>query len=87
MDKLFLWIMLPLWWVLIVTPDFVLVLTYIFKNTNPLANIVWLGIILIAARLAEYQRLGKLLLFGRAGGSVEYAVEFDDESEIWDAND
>jgi hypothetical protein len=84
MDKLFLWIMLPIWWLIIVTPDVGAVLEYIFRNTNPLANILWLALILIAARFSELQRLGKLPLFGRAE-TTEYAVEFDDEiTGVWD---
>lgn len=86
MDRLWLYIMIPLWWLIIVTPDLGLVMRYIFQHTDPVTDIVWLGLILVAARLVELQRLGKLPLFGRSG-SVEYAVEFDDEMEAWDAND
>lgn len=84
MDKLVLVIMLPLWWVLIVTPDFTLVLRYIFERTDPTANVITLGLLLIAARFSELHRTGQLpSLRRRAEDSTEYAVEFDDESEVW----
>lgn len=85
-DKLILAIMLPLWWLIVVTPDWGAVYAYILNHTDPLFNVVVLGIILIAARFSELHRTGRLPELRREI-KTEYAVEFEDESEVWNADD
>lgn len=84
MHRLFLMITLPLWWVLIVTPDMVAVLRYIFENTDPVVNTIALGMVLVAARFASLYESGQLPTLRRRGEQAEYAVKFEDESKVWD---
>jgi len=81
MDKLVLTIALPLWWIIVVTPD----LRLILERTDPVQNVATLGLIFVAAKISELHRTGRLPSLRREG-EVEYAVEFDDEIEVWDEN-
>lgn len=84
MDKAILMIFVPLWWAYVMTPD----LRLILENTDPLTNMITLVAMLIAARLSELQRTGRLPSLRRGEERTEYAVEFEDESEVWeDDND
>lgn len=80
MDKTILMIFVPLWWAYVVTPD----LRLILENTDPVVNTIALGMVLIAARLSELHRTGQLPTLRRRGEKAEYAVAFEDESEVWD---
>jgi hypothetical protein len=86
MNKLFLAIALPLWWIIVVTPD----LRLILERTDPVENVIALGLVLIAARVSELLRTGefpRLPSLRRENGQVEYAVEFADEGSVWNEED
>lgn len=80
MDTVYLWLMVPAW---------------LFAVGMPAARGVGyapiieqfglLAVFFLAARIAELRRTGQLPTLRR--GDAEYAVEFENESEVWDEND
>lgn len=82
MNKLYLWLMLPTWYVLLVLPT-VCTADYEF----PTAAILCLLLVIVGARVLELRRTGQLdELTSRVRGR-NVTVQFADESEIWNEND
>lgn len=82
MHKLYLGVMLPIWYMLLVLPD-VCTVGYAFPTT-PMFGLL---LVIVCARVLELRRTGKFdELTSRVRGR-NVTVQFADEAEVWNEND